>query len=77
MFGARLKQELEELTSKFRELQTKALSSGWRVQELEARNSELESWLRKLRDKNSALRRERRRLRQLLEDNDITWTAGS
>jgi hypothetical protein len=86
MFGSRgrLKRELEDVTSKLeqlekahRELQGQSGHMWWRTSRLERQNEELQTWNRKLRDKNSALRRDRRRLRQLLEDSDIEWRSGS
>lgn len=49
----------------------------WRIQNLEREVEDLRTWNGKVRDKNSALRRERRRLRQLLDDHDIPWKQGA
>ena len=45
----------------------------WRLEQLERELLDARTWLGKVRDKNSALRRDRRRLRSILEDNDISW----
>jgi len=46
---------------------------NWRITELEKELLDAKTWVRKVRARNSYLRRDRRRLRQLLDDNDITW----
>jgi len=46
---------------------------NWRIQELEKELLDARTWVRKVRARNSFLRRDRRRLRQLLDANDITW----
>lgn len=46
---------------------------NWRLEQLERELKDCRTWLRKVRDKNSVLRRERRELRELLDAHDIPW----
>lgn len=46
---------------------------SWRIEQLERALEDMRTWNEKVRAKNSVLRRERRRLRKLLDDNDIPW----
>jgi regulator of replication initiation timing len=46
---------------------------NWRLEQLERELKDCRTWLEKVRDKNSALRRDRRHLRSILEANDIPW----
>jgi len=46
---------------------------SWHLRHLEKELLDARTWLEKVRDKNSALRRDRRRLRSILEANDIPW----
>jgi len=50
---------------------------NWRLEQLEREAKDLRTWNEKVRDKNSALRRERRRLRELLTANNIPWEQGN
>jgi regulator of replication initiation timing len=50
---------------------------NWRVEQLQREIDDLRTWNGKVRDKNSALRRERRRLRELLDDHNIPWQPGT
>lgn len=50
---------------------------NWRLEQLERELKDCRTWLRKVRDKNSVLRRERRELRELLDAHDIPWRAKS
>lgn len=45
----------------------------WRVEQLQREVDDLRTWNRKVRAKNSALRRDRRRLRELLDANNVPW----
>ena len=45
----------------------------WRIEQLERELESARTWAEKVRAKNSALRRDRRHLRSILEDNDIPW----
>jgi len=46
---------------------------SWHIRQLERQLQDARTWLEKVRDKNSALRRDRRRLRSILEANNIPW----
>ncbi len=46
---------------------------SWHVRRLERELLDARTWVRKVRATNSFLRRDRRRLRQLLDANDIPW----
>lgn len=48
-------------------------NQNWRIEQLEREVQDMRTWNEKVRDKNSALRRDRRRLRELLDANDIPW----
>jgi hypothetical protein len=48
-----------------------------RIRGLEREVEDMRTWNGKVRDKNSALRRERRRLRTLLDDHNIPWKQGT
>ena len=50
---------------------------NYRIEQLEREATDLRTWNEKVRDKNSALRRERRRLRELLTANNIPWEQGN
>lgn len=45
----------------------------WRIKALEERAQDLQTWNEKLRAKNTILRRDRRRLRRLLDEKGIPW----
>ena len=44
-----------------------------RIEQLERELENARTWAEKVRAKNSALRRDRRHLRSILEDNNIPW----
>lgn len=48
-------------------------NQDWRIQQLQREVQDVRTWNEKIRDKNSALRRERRRLRGILDANDIAY----
>ena len=71
MFGIpQLRDSIEDLK---REVKNALSPTSWKMQGLERQVQDLHTWNEKIRDKNSALRRERRRLRQLLTDHNIVW----
>ena len=68
MFGYRkLLDALERL------LKDHTFRQQWRIEQLELDLESARTWAEKVRAKNSTLRRDRRRLRSILEDNDISW----
>jgi len=70
MFGtSKIRAQLEEIVRELREL----TRMSWRLEGLERENTSLRTWNEKVRATNSALRRDRRRMRQLLEANSIPW----
>jgi len=68
MFGHRkLLDALEQL------LQRHTFQQSWRIEQLERELRDLRTWNEKVRAKNTILRRDRRRLRAILDQHDIPW----
>lgn len=70
MFGfGEIREDLKRVTNRLR----KIADTSYRMRCLESENEMLRTWNQKVRATNSALRRDRRRLRELLDANDIPW----
>lgn len=68
MFGSKkLLAEVQRL------LKRHTWQQNWRIEQLERDLKDMRTWNEKVRAKNSVLRHERRRLRQILDDHDIPW----
>jgi regulator of replication initiation timing len=70
MFGfSKIREDLERVTASLRKL----ADTSWRLYQLERENDDLRTWNQKVREKNAHLRRDRRRLRELLDANNVPW----
>jgi chromosome segregation ATPase len=66
-----MKHHLAEIEASVKKQTDLVWSMTWDLRRLREENDEYKSWNSKLKAKNSSLRKERRRLRQILDDHGI------
>ena len=70
---AEIRDRLNLVEKELKEQSGKATGLAWNMGFLQRELDDYKTWNSKLKAKNSALRKDRRRLRQLLETHGISW----